>query len=51
MSLHGIIGGQYKTAKLFVMDDPNNRNDLILANAAMKTKNARNGQSHKESLH
>jgi hypothetical protein len=36
--LRGIIGDQYKMAKLFVMDDVNNRNDLIRAIAAMKTK-------------
>jgi hypothetical protein len=36
--LRGIIGDQYKMAKLFVMDDVNNCNDLIRAIAAMKTK-------------
>ena len=36
--LHGIVGDQYKTAKLFVMDDPNNCNDLIWVIAAMKMK-------------
>jgi hypothetical protein len=36
--LRSIIGDQYKTAKLFVMDDVNNHNDLIRTIAAMKTK-------------